>query len=470
MDRARQLGESSIAGLLWRFSLPAVVGMLVHSLYNVVDRVFIGRSVGSVGIAGISVAFPMMIVLMAFGMLIGIGATSLISIRLGQQRKEEAEKVMGNAFVLFIVVSAVLTILGLAFTTPILLMFGASAEVLPYSREYLQIILLGTIFQCIGFGMNNFIRGEGNPNTAMSTMLIGGVLNMALDPVFIFWLDMGIRGAAIATVISQAVSSALVLWYFLGGRSLLKIRIGSFCLEKRIVLGIMAIGSAPFAMQLASSVIISLFNHQLRIYGGTTALSAMGIIFSILMLVLMPVVGISQGAQPIIGYNYGAGNFERVIKTIRLATLVATGVTLGGFIIAMLFPTRIISLFSRNDAELIAMGGHALRLFFIMLPVIGFQIVGANYFQAAGKARQAILLNLSRQVFLLIPALLILPGFLGLNGVWLAGPVSDLGASLLTGTCLLWEIQYLKKKAGGGAVPENGQVPVPGSEPRSAEK
>ena len=465
MERARQMGEQGIAGLLWRFSLPAVVGMLVHALYNVVDRIFIGRAVGSVGIAGISVAFPMMIILMAFGMLVGLGATTLISIRLGQQKREEAETVMGNALVLFIIVSAVLTILGLAFITPILLMFGASADILPYSREYLRIILLGTIFQCIGFGMNNFIRGEGNPNKAMSTMLIGAFLNILLDPIFIFWFDMGIRGAAIATVISQACSSALVLWYFLGGRSLLRIRARAFKLKKRIVLDIMAIGSAPFAMQLAASVVISLFNHQLRIYGGTTALSAMGIIFSILMLILMPVVGISQGAQPIIGYNYGAGNFGRVIRTLRLAALVATGVTLAGFIVAMLFPTLIISAFSGNDSELITMGSHALRLFFVMLPVIGFQIVGANYFQAVGKARQAIFLNLSRQVLLLIPALLILPGFLGLNGVWLAGPVSDLGAALLTGTCLIWEIQFLKKKAGDGALMESAPVPEIESKP-----
>ncbi len=357
-------------------------------------------------------------------------------------------------------VSFVLTFAGLAFIEEILLMFGASEEILPHSKEYLEIILMGTVFQCIGFGMNNFIRGEGNPNTAMSTMLIGAFLNIVLDPVFIFWLDMGIRGAAIATVISQAVSSVLVLRYFLFGSSLLKIRLRAFRLERRIVLGILAIGSAPFAMQLASSVIVSLFNHQLRIYGGTIALSVMGIMFSILMLILMPVVGISQGAQPIIGYNYGAGNFERVVRTVRLAALVATGVTLTGFIISMLFPARIIGLFSSNDAELIAMGGHALRVFFAMLPIIGFQIVGANYFQAVGKPRQAIFLNLSRQVLLLIPSILILPGFLGLNGVWLAGPVSDLGASLITGTCLFWEIQYLKKKAGGGTLSEDAPTPA----------
>lgn len=447
MDRARRLGEHGIAPLLWRFSLPAVVGMLVHALYNVVDRAFIGWAVGAPGIAGISVAFPMMMVLMSFGMLIGIGANSLISIRLGQKRREDAERVMGNAFVLFVLVSITLSVLGLVFVEPILFMFGADAEILPYSRAYLEIILLGTVFQSIGLGMNNFIRGEGNPNRAMSTMVAGAVLNVILDPVFIFGFDMGIRGAAIATVISLAVSSALVMWYFLGGTSLLKLRPGFFRLERRIVADIAAVGSAPFAMQIASSVIVTLFNHQLRIHGGTQALAVMGIMFSILMLVLMPVVGISQGAQPIIGYNYGAGSFLRVIRTVRLASLVATGVTLGGFVIAMLFSPLIMAAFSGGDAGLVAMGGYAMRVFFLMLPVIGAQIVGANYYQAVGKPRQAIFLNLTRQVLLLIPALLLLPAFFGLTGVWLAGPVSDLGAFLVTGTFVYREMRRLKQRA-----------------------
>lgn len=447
MDRARRLGEHGIAALLWRFSLPAVVGMLVHALYNVVDRAFIGWAVGAPGIAGISVAFPMMMVLMSFGMLIGIGANSLISIRLGQKRREDAERVMGNAFVLFVLVSITLSVLGLVFVEPILLMFGADAEILPYSRAYLEIILLGTVFQSIGLGMNNFIRGEGNPNRAMSTMVAGAVLNVILDPVFIFGFDMGIRGAAIATVISLAVSSALVMWYFLGGTSLLKLRPGFFRLERRIVADIAAVGSAPFAMQIASSVIVTLFNHQLRIHGGTQALAVMGIMFSILMLVLMPVVGISQGAQPIIGYNYGAGNFLRVIRTVRLASLVATGVTLGGFVIVMLFSPLIMAAFSGGDAGLVAMGGYAMRVFFLMLPVIGAQIVGANYYQAVGKPRQAIFLNLTRQVLLLIPALLLLPAFFGLTGVWLAGPISDLGAFLVTGTFVYREMRRLKQRA-----------------------
>lgn len=445
-NNAQRLGEDNITALLWKFSVPAIVGMLVHALYNVVDRIFIGHAVGAVGIAGISIAFPMMVILMAFGMLIGLGANSLISIRLGEQRKDAAEKVLGNAFVLFMIISVVLTVLGLVFITPILKVFGAGEEVLPYSIDYLRIILLGSVFQHIGFGMNNFIRGEGNPKTAMSTMLIGGFLNMILDPIFIFWLDMGIKGAAIATVISQAVSSILVLRYFLGNRSFLKIHMRNFRIDLHIVTRIMAVGSAPFAMQMASSVVTSIINQQLRIYGGTVAISVMGIIFSVFMLIMMPVIGISQGAQPIIGYNYGARNYGRVIKTVKMAVIAATCVNLIGFVIAMVFPSWIICLFNSEDAALIGLGSHAIRIFFIMLPVIGFQVVSSNYFQAVGKPRQAIWLSLLRQVLLLIPALVILPPVMGLDGVWWAGPVSDFGSAMLTGVFIFHELRYLLKE------------------------
>ena len=453
MDHARQLGEDSIEGLLLRFSVPAIVGMLVHALYNVVDRIFIGRAVGSIGIAAISVAFPMMVVLMAFGMLIGIGANSLISIRLGQQRKAAAERVMGNAVVLFLIVSAVLTGAGLLFLTPVLRLFGAGDAILPQARDYLGIILVGTIFQSFGFGMNNFIRGEGNPKTAMSTMLIGAFLNMVLDPILIFGCGLGLKGAAIATVISQAVSAIWVWAYFLGGRSLLKVRWQALRLEWGTVKGILAVGSAPFAMQLASSLIVTIFNHQLGLHGGTTALSVMGIQFSILMLIMMPVIGIAQGAQPIIGYNYGAGNTERVIRAVRIAAAAATAVTTAGFVAVMVFPGCILALFAPGDPALLAMGKRAMRIFMLLLPVVGFQVVCSHYFQAVGKARQAMLLNLSRQVLLLIPALLVLPGIFGLDGVWLASPFSDLGAALVTGACIVVEIRQLRAADQASRVP-----------------
>jgi len=446
MDRAKQLGEGKIGSLLIKFSIPAIVGTVVNALYNVIDRIFVGRGVGTLAIAGVTIGFPFMIVLMAFGMLIGIGATSLISIRLGEQKKEEAELILGNSVVLFVVTMLVLTVVGLAFIDPLLRLFGASETVLPYARDFLSIILLGSIFQGIGFGMNNFIRAEGNPKIAMYTMLIGAILNTILCPIFIFGFGWGIKGSALATVLSQGVSAAWVLYYFLGGKSMLKIRRRNLRLQKAIVLEILAIGSAPFAIQLAASLTSALFNNSLENYGGDVAISAMGIIHSVNMLLFMPIIGITQGAQPIIGYNYGARQFDRVKQTLKLAIIAATVVVSVGFAVMMLFPVQLISLFNKNDAALIAFGAHALRIFVIALPVIGFQVVGSNYFQAVGKPKQAMFLSLSRQVLLLIPALLILPRFFGVDGVFYAAPVSDFGSALLTGTWLYLELKNLQAK------------------------
>lgn len=445
MDHSKQLGEAKISKLLLKFSIPAITGMLVNALYNVVDTIFVGNGVGKLGIAGLTIGFPVMLVIMAFGMLVGIGATSLISIRLGEQKKEEAELIAGNAMILLISISAVITAAGLLFLDPLLQIFGASQEVLPYAREYLSIILWGAVFQSIGFGMNNFIRAEGNPKIAMFTMLIGAILNTILDPIFIFVLGWGIRGAAAATVFSQMVSAAWVLYYFFFGNSLLKIHLKNLRLRFPIVTGIIAIGSAPFAVQIAASVLTTIMNKSLGIYGGDTAISGMGVINRITLLVLMPIFGINQGAQPIIGYNYGAQKFDRVKKALKLAIAAATTIVLIGFTFTRLFPEQIISIFN-SDPELISFGARGLKIYLVFLPIIGFQIVSSNYFQAVGKPRQAMFLSLSRQVVVLIPALLILPRFFGLDGVLMAGPVSDLVSSILTGTWLFIELRHLDMK------------------------
>lgn len=445
-DHAKQLGEEKTYKLLFKFSMPAIVGMLVNALYNVVDRIFIGNGVGSLGIAGITVSFPFMIILMAFSMLVGIGSTSLISIKLGEGKRAEAEAVLGNGMVLLIGISLCLSALGLLFLDPVMHLLGASVSVLPYAKEYMSIILWGAVFQAVGFGMNNFIRAEGNPRIAMLTMLIGAVLNTILDPLFIFAFGWGIRGAALATILSQAVSAAWVLQYFLGGRSLLKIRRKNLQLKVATVGKILAIGSAPFAMQLAASVVTTILNNSLSIYGGDLAISAMGIVNSIAMLILMPIFGINQGAQPIIGYNYGAQKFDRVKHTVILAMAVATCIVCMGFILVMLIPQQLIAFFNREDLELIRLGAHALQVFLILLPIIGFQIVGANYFQAVGKPKHAMFLSLSRQVIVLIPAVLILPRFFQFDGILMAGPVSDLVSSILTGIFVYKEFNSLDKK------------------------
>lgn len=444
-DRAAQIGERKIPDLLLNFSYPAIIGMVVNATYNVVDRIFIGRGVGALGIAGATIGFPIMIVLMAFGMLVGIGANSLVSIRLGQKKREEAERIIGNAVTLLVFFAVILTTVGLIFLKPLLLLFGASENILQYAYEYVSIILMGTIFQAIGFGMNHFIRGEGNPKRAMLTMLIGAILNMILDPIFIFVFKLGIRGAAIATVISQMVTAVWVLSYFLGKKSLLRIHLRNLRLDKRLVKNILSIGSAPFAMQMAASTMNAILNNQLQSYGGDIAISTMGVIYSIAFMIIMPVIGLNQGAQPIIGYNYGAMKYDRVKKTLLLAILSATIWVTLGFVVTQLFTGSIIQMFSKNE-ELLEMGERAMRIFLMMLPIVGFQVVSSSYFQAVGKPKHAMVLTLSRQVLFLIPMIIILPRFFGLRGIWFAGPAADLASSLLTATWLMIEIRQLNSK------------------------
>ncbi|QUH24407.1 MATE family efflux transporter [Serpentinicella alkaliphila] len=442
-ERSKQLSEEKVWKLLFKYSLPATIGMIVNALYNVVDRIFIGRGVGAEALAGITIGFPIMLVLMALGMLVGVGGAALVSIKLGEQKRNEAELILGNSVLLLIGITLLVSVVGLVFLDSILMLFGASQEVLPYAREYLRIILGGAVFQAIGFGMNNFIRAEGNPRIAMITMLIGAITNIVLDPLFIFVFGWGIRGAAYATIIAQGVSSIWVLAFFFRQKSLLKIRIENMKLHPAVIKNILAIGSAPCALQFGSSVVITIFNKQLSVYGGDIAISALGIIHSVSMFILMPIIGINQGSQPIIGYNYGAKRFDRVKETLKSSITAATMIVSLGFILTRLYPHSLINLFNRDDLELVRIGTEGLRIFLVTLPVIGFQIVGSNYFMAVGKPKKSMFLSLSRQVIVLIPMLLILPNFLGLYGVWLAVPVSDTIASILTGIFLLKEVKQL---------------------------
>ena len=444
MDRTAEMGNVPIAKLLVRFSLPAIAGMLVQATYNVVDRIFIGNGVGSLGIAGATVSFPVMLVMMAFGMLIGIGGAAALSIALGEGKRERAVTILGNSFLLLILISLSLMTAGLIFLEPMLTLFGAGEEILPYARDYLQIILLGVLVNQIGFGMNNFIRGEGNPRVAMFTMLIGAGLNIILDPIFIFVLDMGIRGAAIATVISQGVSTIWVLSYFLGPKSVLSIKLASMKPDLKIIIRIVSIGVAPFAMQLTNSLLNVILNNQLQRYGGDLAISSVGIIYSVLMFILMPIFGLNQGAQPLIGYNYGAKRFDRVRDTSRLAIYAATSITTLGFLMAQLAPEALVGLFVPDNPALMAMAVPAMRRFFLMVPIIGFQIVASNYFQATGQPKKAMILSMSRQVLFLIPLIILLPFFFGLEGIWFAPPVSDLLSGLVTGTFFLFDMKRLR--------------------------
>ncbi|HZK29142.1 MAG TPA: MATE family efflux transporter [Clostridia bacterium] len=444
MNLSEQMESGNIPKLLLKFSLPAIIGLLVNALYNIVDSIFVGQGVGELALAGVTVGLPVVTTFMACVMLIGMGATSLISIRLGEKKEQEAEKIVANALILFLVIGISLAGVGLIFLEPILIFFGASPEVLPYATDYMRIILLGGIFFAIGTGMNNFIRAEGNPKTAMNTMLIGTVVNIVLDYVFIFIFHWGIKGAAIATIVSYGVTSAWVLHYFLAGNSALKIRLENFKLEKKIVKAIVFIGFPTFILQITGSIQQLILNRSLVRYGGDLALATIGILMSTVTFLVMPAMGISQGAQPIIGYNYGAKKYERVKDTLKLSIVAATGIVTIGFIISKIWPVQIISLFNKNP-ELIATGAHAMGIFFKFIPLVGMQMISASYFQAVGKPSQATLLGLSRQVLIFIPLLLILPRYWGLEGIWWSGPLSDLGAFILTGIWLWFEIRALNR-------------------------
>ena len=442
-----RLGEEKISKLLMEFSIPAIIGMVVNTLYNIVDRMYIGniKDIGGLALTGVGITMPIMTIIMAFGMLIGIGTSARISLKLGEHKREEAEKHLGNAFTLIIVASVLITIIGLVFMHKILGLFGASADTEIYAREYMQIIFFGTIFNMLSFGLNHSIRSDGSPKVAMLSMLIGAGTNIILDPIFIFVFGMGVRGAAIATVISQIVSAIWILYYFTKGKSNLKIKREYLSLDKAIVFSIFSIGVSPFSMQIAQSVVQVLANNALKTYGGDLAIGAMTIINSVAMIFMMPIFGLNQGSQPIIGYNYGAEKYKRVKQAVKSATIVATIIVSIGWIITQAAPHLLISIFNR-DEQLVGIASTGMRIFLFMLPVVGAQVISSNYFQSIGKAKISMFLSLLRQVILLIPCLIILPKIFGLTGVWLAGAVADGLSSLITLIIFSMSVRKLKDK------------------------
>ena len=445
MNKSKELETENVGKLLIKFSIPAVIGMLVNALYSVVDRIFVGRGVGSLALSGVAITFPITNIIMGVGMLVGAGAAAVVSIKLGQKREKEAEKILGNACTLSIILSIIVTIIGLVFLDPILKLFGASTETLPYAKEFASIVLAGTILQNIGFGLNPIIRSEGDPKTAMITMLIGALLNVIINPILIFGFHLGVRGSAFATIISQAVCSIWIFMYFTKGRSLLKLKKINMKLEKKVVLEIVAIGVSPFAMQVAASFVTIVINKSLENYGGDLAIAAYSLIMSIAILILMPMFGVNQGAQPIIGYNYGAKNLSRVKKALKYSIIVNTVISAIGFIFVELFPVQIIKMFNSTDTKLIDIGSNGLRIFLCMLIFVGAQTACVNYFQSVGKAKESMLLSLLRQVILLMPLAIILPHFFNLNGIWIAGPTSDFVSSIITFIVIALEIRRLKQ-------------------------
>ncbi|MCD7972154.1 MAG: MATE family efflux transporter [Candidatus Azobacteroides sp.] len=423
--------------LLFQYATPAIIGNLINSFYHIIDSVFIGHGVGPYAIAGLGLTFPIMNLTIAFGTLVGMGAATRVSIYMGQKNIAMAEKILGNALTLTFLISFVFTAGMLYFLDDVLWLFGGSENTIPYARDFMQIILLGNILNTLSYSFNNIMRSSGYPGKAIYTMVIGAVANVILAPVFIFVLKMGIRGAAIATVISMSISAVWVISHFFGKNSLLKFKKNTFRLQANIVKPILSIGVSPFLMNLAACLVVIFMNISLKEYGGDLAIGAYGgIVNRLNLLIIMIIVGLNQGMQPIAGFNFGAQQYDRVKEVLKVTIKIATIVTTIGFLAAQFIPELLVGAFT-SDESLIEISKTGLRLSTLAFVLIGFQIVTANFFQSIGMVSKSIFLSLSRQFLFLIPLVFILPHFFGLNGVWYAMAGADFLSFIVT-ACLLY--------------------------------
>jgi putative MATE family efflux protein len=442
--RTTALEQDPIGKLLLSYSLPAIVGIMVNTFYNVIDRIFIGQGVGALAISGLAITFPIVILQGAFGMLIGVGASSRISIVLGQKNKKWAEKILGNSIVLSLLFSGIFIAGMLLFLDEILILFGGTPQTIPFAREYLLILIPASVFTTLTYSFSNIMRATGYPTKSMIVMIIGAVMNTILAPLFIFVFDWGIQGAAIATFLSMATTAVVVVHHFFKKSSYLHFHWKNLKLEMEVVKSIVSIGLSPFLMNVAACLVNVILNNALLSHGGELAIGANGVVNSLAVVVIMGIVGLCQGMQPIVGYNYGAGNFERMKHARNLTMYVATGFATVGFASAMLFPRQIAMAFT-NDKMLIENAVDGLRTAFVLMPLIGFQIVTSSFFQSIGKVKVSILLSISRQVLFLIPMILVLPSFFGLKGVWMATPASDFLSATLTVGILIYNRNLFKK-------------------------
>jgi putative MATE family efflux protein len=438
------LADKNITKLIIKLSAPATIGMLVMALYNIVDAIFVGHGVGTHGLAGISIVFPFQMLVLSIGSLIGIGGASIISRCLGSNNLEKANRTLGNVYSLVIVFGILLAVGGSLFINPLLKLFGVTKAIFPFSKDYLQIILFGIVFFLFLIASNNIIRSEGKAKIAMGTMIVSAILNIILDPIFIFVLKMGTRGVAIATVLSQAAAVCYIIFYFSSKRSSLHFKIKNLKYKLSIVREIFSIGISAFVRLAAGSVIIIILYNTLATYG-VLPIAVFGVIHRLLRFTIMPTYGIAQGLQPIIGYNYGAREYRNILKAIKTGIILATSISFIGFLILISFPESLMKIFTK-DVNLISTGSSSLRLIILALPFVGFQVVGATTFQAIGKAVPAFLLSSSRQILFLIPLILILPKFFHLTGVWIAFPIADLLSFIVTFFFLNNQINKFKLK------------------------
>lgn len=429
-----------------QYAIPAIIAMTASSLYNMVDSIFIGHGVGPMAISGLAITFPLMNLAAAFGSLVGVGASTLISVKLGQKDYATAQQILGNVVTLNLIIGIGFTIVTLLFLNPILYFFGASEATLPYARDYMVTILLGNVVTHMFLGLNAVLRSAGHPQQAMMATIFTVIINTILDPLFIYGFNMGIRGAAVATILAQVISLCWLIKLLNKKNEIIHFHKGIYRLRRILVENIIGIGLAPFFMNLASCMIVILINKGLKEYDGDLAIGAFGIVNRIVFLFVMIVMGLNQGMQPIAGYNFGARQYHRVNQVLKLTVIIATLVTTSGFLAGELFPHLVVSAFT-SDETLINMAARGLRIVVMTYPIIGFQMVTSNFFQSIGMAKKAIILSLSRQVLILIPCLIFLPMFWGVDGVWFSMPISDFLASLIAGVMLYNQFQHFKHKA-----------------------
>lgn len=440
-----ELGTRPVGRLLWEYALPAIIAMTASSLYNIIDRVFIGQIVGPDAIAGLAITFPFMNLAGAFGAAVGVGASTAISVKLGQKDYLTAENILGNTVTLNIIIGIAFSVVCLAWLDPILRFFGASDATLPYARDFMQVILAGNVFSHMYFGMNAVLRAASKPRQAMAATIFTVVMNILLDVVFILWLHWGIRGAAFATIVSQTLALCWQVRLFSDKRELLHLKPGIYRLRGALVRNIVSIGVSPFLMNVCACVVVIFVNNQLVRYGNDMSVAAYGISNAVATVFAMFVMGLNQGMQPIAGYNFGAQKTDRLLRVLNIAIVAATCIMVAGWLVAMFLPALIARLFT-TDVELVRQSVAAIRFNMLVFPIVGFQMVVTNFFQCIGKVSVSIFLSLSRQLLLLIPLLALLPVEFGLDGVWYALPSSDFLSALLAFVVMTVYMRKLKKQ------------------------
>jgi putative MATE family efflux protein len=439
------LGTEDVGKLLTRYAWPAIVAMTASSLFNITDSIFIGHGVGPLAISGLAITFPLMNLAAAFGSLVGIGASTLMSVRLGQKDYETANKVLGNVFVLNIILGLAFSVVTLAFLDPILMFFGASAETLPYAREYMTVILAGNVITHMYLGLNALLRSSGNPKKAMFATIFAVIINLILNPLFIFTFKMGIKGSALATIISQILMLAWQISIFSNKKNFVHLKKGVFRLERKIVLDSMAIGLSPFFINAASSLLVIIINQSLSKYGGDLSVGAYGIVNRVVFLFGMVVMGFNQGMQPIAGYNYGALQFKRVDAVFRKTIVLSTIVLAAGFVTGQFFPHAVASMFT-TDAELTERAVKGLRMVTLFFPLLGVQFVTVQLFQSIGMAKKSIFLSMTRQLLFFLPCVLIFPSIWGANGVWYSFPAADIASAIVSTIFLVKLLRQFKNE------------------------